>query len=103
MKFNVSGSGPFRVFTAVESGESYRIPIRDILLVLHKQGPPPSDGEQVELNKTQIDTLFALHKKWSDLGDDAAIRHNVTQGTLGCISWILVLAAIVVIIVVLFR
>ena len=72
------------------------------MLVLKKQGPPPSEGEQVDLDISQVQRLQDLHSKWSALGDEAAIRHNSTQATLGCLSWIITLVILAAVIWALF-
>lgn len=94
MNYTISESGDFRTFTNTQSGESYRVPVRDILLVLQKQGPPPDPNDIVELNSQQEAILRDLDAKWKDLGDEAARTHNKRQGCYGCISWLVVLGIV---------
>lgn len=98
MKYRISGTGHFRAFTCEETGHIYNVPTQDILLVTGQVGVIPVEGETFTLSPEHEERLKYIHNQWEERGPSAAVRHNHTMATLGCVSWIVLLAVVAMII-----
>ncbi len=61
-------------------------------------GVIPVEGEIFTLSPDHEERLKHIHNQWAERGANAAVRHNHTMATLGCVSWIVLLAVVAMII-----
>lgn len=97
-EFEVIETRQFLTLTERGSNRSFRIPISDAMLVGGFAGPNWRTGDVVKLSEDQQKSLTEIDARCRLMGDDAAVRQNKLQNKLGCLSWIVVFAVIVLIV-----
>lgn len=96
-EFEVIETRHFITLTERGSSSAFRIPVSDAI-VLSLKGPNWRTGDVVKLSEQQHKTLTELDARCRQMGDEAAIRETKLQNKLGWLSWVVVLAAIALVV-----
>lgn len=96
-EFTVVETRHFVILTDQSSNREFRIPVSDAILV-GGMGTDWRTGDVVKLSVEQQESLAELDARCRKMSDDAVVRQNKMHARLGCLSWVVLLAVIVLIV-----
>ena len=97
-EFEVSETRYFITLTDRDSKRAFRIAVADALLLGTFAAEKWRTGDVVKLSAAQQEILAKLDARCREIGDEAAIREYKGQNKYGGMAWIMVIAAIIVLI-----